>query len=92
MFYSRKKVYAGTGVSEIRPLKALTDENGRLKRMVADLSLNETIIQDALRKSGEAPSGAAKSSNIIRLSSSCRSAERARPWVSGDHAQIPVTS
>ncbi len=42
-FYRWKKVYAGMGVSEIRRLKQLEDENGRLKRMVADLSLDKTM-------------------------------------------------
>lgn len=38
-FYQWKKVYDGMGVSEIRRLKQLEDENGKLKRLVADLTL-----------------------------------------------------
>ena len=53
-FYRWKKVYAGMGVAEIRRLKQLEDENGKLKRLVADLSLDKEMLQDALRKSGEA--------------------------------------
>lgn len=49
-FYRWKKVYAGIGVSEIRRLKQLEDENGKLKRLVADLTLDKTMLQDALRK------------------------------------------
>ncbi len=49
-FYRWKKVYAGMGVSEIRRLKQLEDENGKLKRLVADLTLDKTMLQDALRK------------------------------------------
>lgn len=45
-----KKVYAGMGVSEIRRLKPLDDENGKLKRLVAHLTLDKTILQDALLK------------------------------------------
>ena len=45
-----KKVCAGMGVAEIRRLKQLEDENGKLKRLVADLSLDEEMLQDALRK------------------------------------------
>lgn len=49
-FYRWKKVYAGMGVSEIRRLKQLEDENGKLKRLVADLTLDKSMLQDALRK------------------------------------------
>jgi len=49
-FYRWKKVYAGMGVSEIRRLKQLEDENVKLKRLVADLTLDKTMLQDALRK------------------------------------------
>ncbi len=49
-FYRWKKVYAGMGVSEIRRLKQLEDENGKLKRLVADLTLDKSMLQEALRK------------------------------------------
>jgi len=49
-FYRWKKVYAGVGVAEIRRLKQLEDENGKLKRLVADLSLDKEMLQDALLK------------------------------------------
>jgi putative transposase len=42
-FYRWKKVYAGMGVAEIRRLKQLEDENGKLKRLVADLSLDKEM-------------------------------------------------
>ncbi len=38
------------GVSEIRRLKQLEDENSKLKRLVADLTLDKTMLQDALRR------------------------------------------
>ena len=38
------------GVSEIRRLKQLEDENGKLKRLVADVTLDKTMLQDVLRK------------------------------------------
>ncbi len=38
------------GVSEIRQLKQLEDENGKMKRLVGDLALDKTMLQDALRK------------------------------------------
>jgi len=49
-FYRWKKVYAGMGVSEIRRLKQLEEENAELKRLVADLTLDKSMLQDALRK------------------------------------------
>ena len=41
--YCRKKVYAGMGVAEIRRLKQLEDESGKLKRLVADLTLDKSM-------------------------------------------------
>ncbi len=49
-FYRWKKVYAGMGVAEIRRLKQLEEENSKLKRLVADLTLDKTMLQDVLRK------------------------------------------
>ena len=49
-FYRWKKAFAGMGVAEIRRLKQLEDENGKLKRLVADLTLDKTMLQDALRR------------------------------------------
>ena len=49
-FYNWKKKYGGLGVSELRRLRQLEDENQRLKRMVADLSLDKQMLQDVLSK------------------------------------------
>ena len=49
-FYSWKKQYAGLGISELRELRQLRDENGRLKRLVADLSLDRQILQEVVSK------------------------------------------
>jgi len=38
------------GVSELRELKVIREENRRLKTLVADLSLDKTILQEALKK------------------------------------------
>ena len=43
-FYNWKKKYGGLGVSEVRRLKQLEEENSRLKRMVADLSLDKQML------------------------------------------------
>ena len=45
-----RKVYAGMGVAEIRRLEQLEDENGKLERLVADLSLDKAMLQDAPRR------------------------------------------
>jgi putative transposase len=49
-FYTWKRKYAGIGVSELRELRQLREENARLKRLVADLSLDKHILQDVLAK------------------------------------------
>ncbi len=49
-FYRWKKKYAGMGVAEVRRLKQLEDENRRLKRLVADLTLDKQMLQDVLSK------------------------------------------
>ncbi len=49
-FYRWKKQFAGMGVAEIRRLKQLEDENARLKRLVADLTLDKTMLQDVLKR------------------------------------------
>jgi len=53
-FYRWSKVYAGMGVAEIRRLRQLEDENAKLKRVLADLTLDKAMLQDVLRKNGEA--------------------------------------
>ena len=49
-FYVWKKKYAGLGVGELRRLRQLEDENSRLKRLVADLTLDKHMLSEALRK------------------------------------------
>lgn len=49
-FYNWKKKYGGLGVSELRRLKQLEEENARLKQIVADLSLDKQMLQDVLKK------------------------------------------
>ena len=52
-YYTWKKKYADLGVTELRRLKMLEDENSRLKRIVADLTLDKQILQEEARKSSE---------------------------------------
>ncbi len=49
-FYRWKKKYSGMGVTELRRLKQLEQDNRRLKQLVADLSLDKAMLQDVLRK------------------------------------------
>jgi len=49
-FYRWKKKFGGLGVAEVRRLKHLEDEVRRLKQLVADLSLDKAMLQDALGK------------------------------------------
>ena len=47
---ARRQAEAGTAVPELRELRQLRDENRKLKELVADLSLDKTILQEALRR------------------------------------------
>ena len=49
-FYRWKKRFAGLGVSELRRLRQLEEENRKLKRLVADLSLDKQMLQEVLSK------------------------------------------
>lgn len=49
-FYRWKRQYEGLGISELRELRQLREENSRLKRLVADLSLDKHILQEVLSK------------------------------------------
>ena len=49
-FHRWKKRFGTLGVTELRELRQLRDENRRLKSLVADLSVDKTILQEALRK------------------------------------------
>jgi putative transposase len=49
-FYRWKKKYSGIEVDQVRQLKQLQEETVRLKRIVADLTLDKAMLQDVLRK------------------------------------------
>ena len=51
-FYRWKKQYVGLEVDQVRQMKQLQEENGRLKRLVADLTLEKVMLQDVLSKKG----------------------------------------
>ena len=49
-FYLWKKRYGNLGLTEIKELRQLRDENARLKRVVADLTLDKHILTEVVRK------------------------------------------
>ena len=49
-YYKWKAKYSGLEVSDLRKMKALEEENSRLKRIVADLSLDNRALKDVLSK------------------------------------------
>jgi putative transposase len=49
-FYNWRKRYAGLMPSEVKRLRQLEEENAKLKRIVADLSLDKAMLQDVLSK------------------------------------------
>jgi putative transposase len=49
-FYNWRKKYGGLMPSEVRRLKQLEEENGKLRKLVADLSLDRAMLQDVLAK------------------------------------------
>jgi putative transposase len=49
-FFRWKQLYGGLGPSELRRLRQLEEENRKLKKLVADLSLDKLMLQDVLSK------------------------------------------
>ena len=48
--YVWKKKYGGLGLTELRELRQLRDENAKLKRLVADLTLDRHVLQEIVKK------------------------------------------
>ena len=79
-YYAWKKQYAGLGVSELRELRQLRDENGRLKRLVADLSLDRQILQErscqkSCKARAAAEAGPLGSANVSDRAAASRAAD-----------------
>lgn len=49
-FYRWKAKYAGLGISELREMRQLREENRKLKQVVADLTLDKHILQEAIQR------------------------------------------
>jgi putative transposase len=54
-FYRWKKQYAGLEPDQVRELKQVVEENARLKRLVAELSIDKAVLQDVLSKKFPGP-------------------------------------
>jgi putative transposase len=54
-YYVWKKRYANMGLLEVRELRQLRDENARLKRLVADLTLDRHVLQEVIIKRSSDP-------------------------------------
>ena len=65
-FCAWKTKYAQLGVSELRRLRQLEDENNRLKRLVADLTLDKHMLSEALRKNARGPRAVGSSPDGFR--------------------------
>ncbi len=49
-YYRWKQLYSGLGPSEMRKMRQLEEENQKLKRLVADMSLDKAMLQEVLAK------------------------------------------
>lgn len=49
-FYRWKAKYLGLEIDQVRQIKRLQEENGKLKKLVAELSLDKAMLQDVLSK------------------------------------------
>jgi putative transposase len=54
-FYNWKSKYGGMEASDVKRLKELEEENSRLKKMFAELSLDHSILKDVISKKGWGP-------------------------------------
>ena len=95
-FYASKKKCAHIGVSELRELRQLREENTRLKRLVADLTLDKQLLTDVVKKCDEAgPSSRAGAMDLGSLSRPglprvCSGSVLTRGLVSHAHGAGPV--
>lgn len=73
-FYRWKRKFEGMGVAELRRLRLLEEENTKLKRLVADLSLDKRILQDVIENTLRSQSPRGLSPLTSWLATGCRSA------------------
>ena len=89
-FYRWKKQFAGMGTVEIRRLKQLEEENIKLKRLVADLSLDKTMLQDVLRRKWRGPALGVMWSPCSGAPTRSATDGPARQWLSPFGAALPI--
>lgn len=77
-YFNWKKKYDGLLPTEMRRLKRHEDGNAKLKKLVADLSLDKEMLQDVIRRKLPSRAGSASWSRRCALSARCRSAGPAR--------------
>jgi putative transposase len=65
-FYKYKAKYGGMDVSDARKLKALEDENAKLKKLLAETMLDNAILKDVASKNGDARCEAECSGSCLR--------------------------
>lgn len=78
-YYRWKQLYGGLGPSELRKMRQLEEENQKLKRLVADLSLDKAMLQEVLAKKVWRLGGVGRSFIGCRTSSASASAAAALP-------------
>jgi putative transposase len=74
--YAWKQKYGGLEVAEAQELKQLRDENARLKRLVADLSLDKDALQFVIRKNGYMVTRGSSYDNRDNLAPDCHDCHR----------------
>jgi hypothetical protein len=78
----------GIETDQARQMKQLQEENSRLKQLVADLSLDKTMLQDVLRKSCEAFGGASAGQSCARSLSGERAGRLPGPSEGARHVSL----
>ncbi len=81
-FYRWRTEYGGLKVNQAKRMKELERENARLKRAVAELTLDKQILREAAEGKYQAPSAAGPVSVMCKVRSAFRNAGRAAPLVS----------
>ena len=89
-YYRWRREYGGMDKSEVRRLKELEQENARLKKLVAELSLDKAILEEAVSKKRPAQPYVARGLNMCRV---CwASPNGARVGCSNNHGQRSASS
>lgn len=93
-YYRWRKEYGGLGLDQAKRLKDLEQENARLKRVVADLSLDNLILKEVSTESSNQPAAAAGGCNLCAAETGYYGAPRVRgsrtePRIATQRSQAP---